>query len=268
MGNLASQYKAELLVRPSLNQPITGIAVNGGCQLGAKCAGTADYLAEQIQMGLPNGASITAYWIPKTYANRQTYTAAFAGYNEPNGDNIRFDNAHQRGILHLDSQYRGRTQKHKQSLSLPPLKVINRRRVALIELLRVLETNVDWRAPIWFYMPWCMWWEQDRDFPDKLRQKKPTSIPVVDFCEAVLAYVSLESDMDSFKRQPHGVAKITVDVVDEAADRVAFDLNKFGQFEYQAIVFGHTTILPFLMYAPPGASIQGPPDIVNPLLIN
>jgi len=254
-------------VRPSPHLLATGIAVNGGCNLASKCKGMGDYLAEQIQMGLPNDATITANWLPRMDSNHQTFTATFAGYQALDGDYIRFDNAHERDILHLDSKYKGRMQQHAESLSMPRLQIINRRRVALIELLRVLEQNIDWRIPVWFYMPWCMWWEQDLDFPNKLQRQKPPKLPIAEFCEAVMAYVSMTSDIPFVSCQPRGLAKVTADVIEEAADRVAYDLEKSGQFEYQTIVFGHTTILPFLMYAPPGATIKGPPDIIG-LLIN
>lgn len=39
-----------------------------------------------------------------------------------------------------------------------------------------------------------------------------------------------------------------------------------GTFEFRQIVFGHLLMVPFPMYAPPGSKLEGPIDVVEPLL--
>ncbi len=115
--DLAAQYKAELLVRPSVSSTATRVAINGGCALAPKCKGMGDYIAEQIQMPLPNSGTLTASWTPRKHTDGSTFTATFAGYHEINRDFIRYDNAYLRDVLHMDSNYRGQIQKHKWDLN-------------------------------------------------------------------------------------------------------------------------------------------------------
>jgi len=242
------------------------IAINGGCGLASKCRGMGDYVAEQIRMPLPNSGTVTASWTPRKHTDGTTFTATFAGYEESNREFIRFDNARNRGVLHMDSHYRGRSQKHQWNLDLTDFQMINRRRVAIIQLMRVLEKNVAWQIPAWFYMPWCMWWEEYANFPHKLHERKPESIFMTDMCEAIIAYVCLNRDVSKPVLTDTGIAKLTVEAINEAIDRVVFALNRANTFEFEVIIFGHTTILPFLMYAPPGAKLEGPNEVMEPLL--
>jgi len=267
MDNTLKQgYKAELLVRPSSSSIAIRIAINGGCGLAPKCKGMGDYVAEQIRMPLPNSGIVTASWTPRKHTDGTTFTATFAGYEEPSGEFIRFDNARNRDVLHMDSYYRGRTQKHQWKLNLKDSQMINRRRVALIQLMRVLEKNVDWQIPAWFYMPWCIWWEEYANFPPKLHKRKLESIFMTDMCEAIMAYVCLNPDVPEPVRTDTGIAKRTLEAINEAIDRVVFALDRTSTFEFKVIIFGHTTILPFLMYAPPGAKLEGPNEFIEPLL--
>ena len=144
--------------------------------------------------------------------------------------------------------------------------IANRRRVALIQLLRLLEQNLAWQIPVWFYMPWCMWWETYSDFPHKLRERKPGNILITDFCEAVMAYVCFFSNSNQAVVTDNGIAKKTIEAITEAMDRVVFELTRTDAFEFEAIVLGQTIILPFLMYAPPGSKLEGPGEIVAPLI--
>lgn len=264
--NLTADYRAELLVRPSIHSPATRIAINGGCDLASKCRGMGDYIAEQIQMPLPNSGTLTASWTPRKHTGGNTFTATFAGYHEPNHDFIRYDNAHHRDVLHLDSNYRGQIQRHEWDLTLTDFHIANQRRVALIQLLRLLEQNLAWQIPVWFYMPWCMWWETYSDFPHKLRERKPANILITDFCEAVMAYVCFFSNSNQAVVTDNGIAKKTIEAITEAMDRVVFELTRSDAFEFEAIVLGQTIILPFLMYAPPGSILEGPDEIVGPLI--
>ena len=263
---LTTGYKAELLVRPSILSPATRVAINGGCALLPKCKGIGDYVAEQIQMPLPNSGTLTASWIPRKHTDGSTFIATFAGYHEPNHDFIRFDNAHNRNVLHLDSDYRGRIQKYEWNLTLTDFHAVNRRRIALIELMRVLEYNVDWQIPIWFYMPWCVWWGEYSDFPHKLLEQKPANIFITDFCEAVMAYVCFFNTSNQAVMTDKGIAKKTIEAIEEALDRVVYELSKTGAFDFKAIILGKTIILPFLMYAPPGSKLEGPDEIIVPLV--
>ena len=263
---LATEYKAELLVRPSLSSMAVRIAINGGCNLAPKCKGMGDYIAEQIRMPLPNSGTLTASWTPRKHTDGSTFTAAFAGYDELNGDYIRFDNAHSRDILHMDSNYKGQIQKHEWNLTLKDFQMLNRRRVALIQLMRILEQNVAWQIPVWFYMPWCMWWGEYADFPHKLRERKPGNILITDLCEAVMAYVCFVSGTPKAVLTDTGIARQTIEAINEAVDRVVFELNKANAFEFKTVVLGHTIILPFLMYAPPGSKLEGPSEVIDPLV--
>ena len=265
MSKLTAEYKAELLVRSSPSTTAIRITINGGCNLASKCQGFGDYVAEQIQMPLPNSGTITASWTPRKYIDGTTFTATFAGYKKQN-DSFRFDNAHDRDVLHMDSYYKGQGKKHEWNLNLPDLKMINRRRVAVIQLMRVLEDNVAWQIPVWFYMPWCMWWQEYTDFPHKLYERKPRGFRITDFCEAVMAYVSLHSDGSELVATGTGIAKQTVAAIEEAIDRVTFSLEKTGIFEFERILFGRTIILPFMMYAPPGSRLEGPNKIIGGLV--
>jgi hypothetical protein len=264
--NLAAEYTAELLVRPSVLSPATRIAINGGCTLAPKCKGMGDYVAEQIHMLLPNSGTLTASWTPRKHTDGNTFIATFAGYHEFNGDFIRFDNAYNRDILHMDSNYRGQRKKHEWNLTLSDSQILNRRRIALIQLMRVLEQNVAWQIPVWFYMPWCMWWEAHSDFPHKLRERKPANILITDFCEAVMAYVCFFSTSNRAVVTGSGIAKKTIEAIEEAMDHVVCELTRTDVFEFKAIVLGQTIILPFLMYAPPGSRLEGPDEIIIPLI--
>ncbi len=264
--DLTTEYRAELLVRPTILSPATRIAINGGCSLAPKCKGMGDFVAEQIQMPLPNFGTLTASWTPRKHTDGNTFTATFAGYHESSHDYIRYDNAHSRDFLHMDSNYRGQTIKHKWDLTLTDFHIVNRRRVALIQLLRLLEQNMAWQMPVWFYMPWCMWWETHSDFPYKLRDRKPANISITDFCEAVMAYVCFFSDFQQAVVTDSGIAKKTIEAIDEAMDRVVFELTRNNAIEFKTVVLGQTIILPFLMYAPPGSKLEGPNEIVGPLV--
>jgi len=264
--DLTTEYKAELLVRPSIYSPATRLAINGGCALAPKCKGMGDFVAEQIQMPLPNSGTLTASWTPRKHTDGSTFTATFAGYHEINRDFIRCDNAHHRDVLHMDSNYRGQIQKHEWDLTLTDFQMLNRRRVALIQLMRVLEQNVAWQIPVWFYMPWCMWWEAYSDLPHRLRERKPANILITDFCEAVMAYVCYFSTLNQGVVSDSGIAKKTIEAIEDAIDRVVFELTRTGAFEFKAIVLGQTIILPFLMYAPPGSKLEGPDEIIVPLV--
>lgn len=257
MNNLTNEYKAELLVRPSSSPTTIRIAINGGCGLASKCKGMGDYVAEQIEMPLPNLGTVTASWTPRKHTDGTTFTATFAGYKEQN-NTFRFDNAHNRDVLHMDCHYKGqKNKKHEWDLILSDLKMINRRRIAVIRLMQVLEENVAWQIPVWFYMPWCMWWQEYADLPDKLRRRKPANIFITDLCEAVMAYVCLGSDTSKAVLTDRGIARQTIEAINEAIDRVVFELSKASSFEFKTVVLGHTIILPFLMYAPPGSSLSG-----------
>ncbi len=264
--DLITGYKAELLVRPSSASVAIRIAINGGCNLAPKCKGMGDYVAEQIRMPLPNLGTVTASWTPKKHTDGTTFTATFAGYQEENGSYIRFDNAYNRDVLHMDSDYNGQIKRHDWDLNLLDIKITNRRRVALVRLMQTLERNVAWQIPVWFYMPWCMWWQEYADFPQKLYERKPESFPITDFCEAVMAYVSFGSESSESVLTGTGIARKTVEAIEEAINRVTFSLGKTGTFEFEKILFGHTIILPFLMYAPPGSRLEGPGEIIDPLV--
>jgi hypothetical protein len=264
--DLTTGYKAELLVRPSISSRATRVAINGGYALAPKCKGMGDYVAEQIQMPLPNSGTLTASWTPKQHIDGGTFTATFAGYHEINRDFIRYDNAHLRDVLHMDSNYRGKIQKHEWDLALADFQMVNRRRIALTQLLRVLEQNVAWQIPVWFYMPWCMWWEAYSDFPHKLRERKPANILITDFCEAVMAYVCFFSNLRQGVVTDSGIAKKTAEAIEDAIDRVVFELTRTGAFEFKVLVLGKMIILPFLMFAPPGSKLEGPDQIIVPLL--
>lgn len=260
-------YRAELLIRPQPLSRVFRVAVNGGCNLARKCVGVADYVAEEIQMTLPNSAVVTASWTPRVRSDGSTFPATFAEYAELGGDFIRFDNAHEREILHMDVNYHGQTGKHDEQISLTDLQIVNRRRVALLRLMQTLEP-LNWRIPVWFYMPWCVWWSEYRDFPEELRRRKPLGIMMSNVCEAVLAYLSFNPDSSKAFLNPTGLAKVTMESINEAIDHVMHVFSKTGMFEFRQIVFGRITVIPFPMYAPPKARLEGPNELLKKMLAN
>lgn len=263
---IAQDYKAELLVHPPSPTIPLRFSVNGGCLLPSKCSGTGDYVAEEIQMTLPNSATITATWIPRKYRDGSSFTCTFAGYAEPDGSFMRFDNAHNRDVLHADSQYHGQSKEHEENIELNYMKSINRRRIALVRLMETLEQNVNWRIPVWFYMPWCMWWSEYADFPEKLFNRKPQGVLLSNICEAVMAYVCFNPNTSKQFLTSTGITRQTLDDINEAIERVTFSIANTGTFEFRQIVFGHLLMVPFPMYAPPGSKLEGPIDVVEPLL--
>jgi len=90
MNQTAQAYRAELLMRPTAIAVPFRVAINGGCDLARKCVGAGDYIAEQIQMPLPNAGNIGASWTPDKHRDGSTFTATSAVYTEPSGDFIRF----------------------------------------------------------------------------------------------------------------------------------------------------------------------------------
>lgn len=262
----AHRYKAELLVRlPPIAVPFR-VAINGGCDLTRKCAGAGDYIAEEIQMPLLNSGVVTASWTPHTRSDSSTFTATFAGYAEPNGDFIRFGNAHSRDILHTDINYRGQIHQHDKSMKLVPLQMINRRRIALLSLMQTLELNVDWRIPEWFYMPWSMWWAEYGDLPARLQSRRPSGALMFNICEAVMVYLSFNPGPSESFLSNTGITKQTMEAIDEAIDHVVYALGNTGTFEFRQIVFGRVTVIPFPMYAPPGSGLEGSSGVVEQLL--
>lgn len=268
MNQTLQGYRAELLVRSTPIAVPFRIAINGGCDLARKCAGAGDYVAEEIQMPLPNAGIIVASWTPGKHSDGSTFTATFAGYTEASGDFIRFDNAHDRDVLHMDIRYRTQISQHDKSMYLVPLQAINRCRVALLSLMQVLEQEIDWRIPVWFYMPWSMWWEEYTDYPAKLRSRKPSGVLMCNICEAIMAYLSFKPESSKSFLSSSGMTKQTMETIEEALDRVVHGFRTKGTFEFSQIVFGHVTVLPFLMYAPPGSKLDGPSEIMKTVLMN
>lgn len=253
-----------MLLKPSKSSRVTQrVAINGGCNLTSKCLGADDKIAEQIQMPLPNSGTITATWLPRLRNDHSMFTSAFAGYEDPDG-HFRFDNAHNRGILHMDADYKGNALTHEFGINLSALEMINRRRAPLIGLLQTLERNVSWRIPIWFYMPWSIWWDTYSDFVEKIRERKPSSINMTNFCETITAYVNLNPELA--KPSITGVTSHTIEAIEEAVNSVTYMLNKKGAFEFRRVMLGTVLLLPFLMYAPPGSRIEGPSELVNTLI--
>ena len=255
-----------MLIRPTPTELPFRVAVNGGCDLAGKFVGVGDYMAEEIQMPLPNSGIVTASWTPRARSDGSTFTATFAGYIEPNGDFMRFDNAHYRDMLHTDINYRGHIRKHDGRMDLGSFQLINRRRVALLSLMQTIELNVDWRIPVWFYMPWSMWWAEYGDFPAKLQSRKPSDALLSNICEAVMAYLSFYPGPSESFLSSTGISRQTMEAIDEAIDRIVFAIGNAGTFEFRQVVFGRVTVLPFPMYAPPRSKLEGPSDIVKPLL--
>lgn len=268
MDQTAQAYKAELLIRPAATALASRVAINGGCDLARKCVGAGDYIAEQIQMLLPNAGDIVASWTPHKHRDGSTFTATSAVYTEPSGDFIRFDNAHDRDILHTDMKYHAQICQHCGSMDLGPLQMVNRRRVALLSLMQELEQRVNWRIPVWFYMPWSMWWDEYGDFPEKLRGRRPSGILMSGMCEAVMAYLSFNPESSKSFLSGSGMRKETIETIEDAVDHVVYGFRSKGTYEFSQILFGRVTVLPFPMYAPPGAKLEGPDEIVRQLLTN
>ncbi len=216
-------------------------------------------------MTLPNSGAVTASWAPKKRRDGSLFTATFAGYKELSGDFIRVDNAHSRDTLHVDSRYHGWTAEHDENVDLVQFQLVNRRRLAVVRLMQILEQTVCWQIPAWFYMPWCVWWEEYRDFPEKLRHRKPQGVLMSNMCEAVLACLCFEPSITSRFVAPTGISKVPMDAIEESINRVVFAFEKAGTFELRQIVFGRLEIVPFLMYAPPGSKIQGPEELLKQL---
>ena len=267
-GTIAQGYKAELLIRLTSTTIPFRFAVNGGCNLGSKCSGARDYIAEEIQMPLMNSAQVTAGWRPGKRDDGSTFTATSAQYRGPGNDFFRFDNAHDRDVLHVDAHYKGQSRKHDERMGLGQFQMINRRRIALIRLMQTLEQNVDWRIPVWFYMPWCMWWPQYADFPETLRKRKPASVLVSNMCEAVLAHLCFSPDVTREFLASTGITRVTLESIDEAMDRVGFEFAKTGGFKVRQVILGHLTIVPFPMYAPPGSRLEGSSQLIEPFSAN
>jgi hypothetical protein len=204
-------------------------------------------------MPLLNSGVVTANWKPRVRRDGNDFTATYAGYQDVNGF-IRYDNAHVRNTLHVDICYREQHHKHAEPIDLGIIKMINRRRESLQSLMLMLEKNVEWRIPVWFYMPWTMWWEDYRDLPDKLKTRKPDGIPISFICEAVMANLAFNPTYS--EPGTRRMAKFSLETIEDATNRFIYDLSKTGQYELEAIVFGETIIVPFPMYAPPGSKIE------------
>lgn len=268
MNQTAQAYRAELLMRPTAIAVPFRVAINGGCDLARKCVGAGDYIAEQIQMPLPNAGNIVASWTPDKHRDGSTFTATSAVYTEPSGDFIRFDNAHDRDVLHTDMRYHAQIRQHDDSMNLGPLQMVNRRRVALLSLMQELEQRVNWRIPVWLYMPWSMWWDEYGDFPAKLQSRRPPGVLMSDMCEAVMAHLSFNPESSKSFLSGSGMTKGTIEAIEEAVDRVVYSFRSKGTYEFRQISFGRVTVLPFPMYAPPGSKLEGPDETVKPLLTN
>ena len=138
-----SAFRAELVVmRSHFDRPFHFL-VNGGCDLIRKVSGTSDSIAEQLQVQLLNGDEITAKWVPQTRRDGTSFVAAFAGWKNPSGEVIRWDNAGEREQLHIDARYRGVNASHGSRISLADLRWIDRRR---LRAGRALEGNCHNRA--------------------------------------------------------------------------------------------------------------------------
>jgi len=257
--NTSEKYKAELIMRISAAappQPIH-IKINGGCDLERKYRGFGDLVAESIYMRLPSSAIVTANWIPKKRRDESIFTASFAGYEEPSGDFIRLDNAHNRDTLHVDMDFRQRKLKHSKMVMLSGVKLINRRRIALQSLMGTLERDVNWQIPIWFYMPWCFWWPEFSDFGEWLRKHLPPGLSITEMCEAVLAYLSFNVNQSQQYLNGTGTLKHTIETIEDAIDRITLSFSKTGEYEFSQLIRGHVVIIPFPMYAPSGSEITG-----------
>ena len=68
-------------------------------------------------------------------------------------------------------------------------------------------------------MPWCMWWEEYGDFPNKLREREPANVLITDLCEAVMAYVCLISDTSKAILTDTGIARQTIEAINEMSLR-------------------------------------------------
>jgi len=259
-------YRAELLIRrTAFARPIT-IRVNGGCNLLQRVGGAADYIAEQIHMPLPIPSTITVTWIPGEHHNGTPFIRAFAGYEEPNRDYIRWDNAHNRDTLHLDVNYRGRTSSHDERIDLRRFQWTDRRRIAIVQLLQTLELNLDWRIPVWFYMPWSFWWDEYSDLPYHVRERTPPSVSIARMCEAIMYYASFSPDTSrAFQVGAAGNWR-TMDAIMESMDRVASAIARGETLSWNVSVLGYLLIVPFPIYAPLGSQFEGPSQTVQRLV--
>lgn len=262
---LSARYKAELLIRRTSPSQTVRIAVNDGCNLLSQVRGIADYMAEQISMPLSNLGTVTATWIPRVRNDGTPFIATFAGYEETNGHFIRWDNAHSRDELHLDFEYRGEKRCHDMPVNLNCFRQADRRRIALVSLMQFLEREVDWHVPVWFYMPWSLWWDEYGDFPERLRERTPSGTLMTNMCEAVMLYASLGPDTSrAFQLDAAGNLR-TMDAIMESIDRLSSAFVRGETLTWNVITVGYQWIVPFPIFIPPGSKFEGPIGTIQQL---